>query len=81
MAAQRVYNKYKLLDLAAQIATGDIWEQRMKRGQLIAGPTANSDRIAAIKYIDERAWGKVPQAVTGPDGGPVRLELVNGPDL
>jgi len=35
-------------------------------------------RVAAIKEILDRAYGKSPQAVTGESGGPLRIILVNG---
>ena len=46
---------------------------------LVAIATAgekDSDRVSAIKEIADRVDGKVPQAITGPDGGPVQIQDV-----
>lgn len=44
---------------------------------IIANPDSGSQaRISAIVVLWERGLGKVPQAVTGADGGAVTLQLV-----
>ncbi len=36
-------------------------------------------RVAALKEILDRAYGKAPQALTGADGeGPIKLQIVTG---
>lgn len=32
------------------------------------------DRLAAAREAHDRLWGKAPQAITGEDGGPLRIE-------
>ena len=36
--------------------------------------------VAAANTLLDRGWGKAPQAVTGDDGGPVRIIMVKGDD-
>ncbi len=45
------------------IAMGDVARARV------------ADRISAITILLERGWGKVPQAVTGPEGGPLQVQM------
>jgi len=76
VAAERIFNKFKLLDLAADIAAGDIWEQwTNKDGEIVSGPTKNGDRIAAIRFVADYAFGRPSQSVelTGRDGGAIKV--------
>ncbi len=71
-----VLDKYKLIELVKDIAVGDIWEQwTNNKGEIVTGPTKNSDRLAAIRFLTEYAVGKPPQPITGPDGGPIALTI------
>ncbi len=36
--------------------------------------------VAAASALLDRAWGKPPQALTGDDGGPVKIIMVRGDD-
>jgi len=36
--------------------------------------------VAAANTLLDRAWGKAPQALTGDDGGPVKIIMVRGDD-
>ena len=38
----------------------------------------NRDRLAAIKEWHDRAYGKAPQAITGEDGGAVKVDTSAG---
>lgn len=33
-------------------------------------------RVAACKELLDRAYGKSPQAITGPEGGPVQFQVI-----
>lgn len=38
-------------------------------------------RVAACKELLDRGWGKAPQAITGPGGGPIQtVDLTNATD-
>lgn len=66
LAARQIFDRFQLLEVAARIAIGDIWEQidtDKETGEPIYGATKNSDRIRAIEYITNRAWGLPTQAV------------------
>jgi hypothetical protein len=64
LAAQEIADKYSLLEVAKDIAVADIWEEWVnKDGKPVAGPTKNSDRLAAIKLILEYGHGKPRQTV------------------
>lgn len=41
---------------------------------------ADRDRIAAADLLMKRAWGNVPQAVTGEGGGPIQIQMMPGDD-
>jgi hypothetical protein len=65
LAAQTIVDQFRLLEVAKDIAVGDIWEEwTNKEGGRISSPTKNSDRLAAIKFLVERGYGSAPQHVT-----------------
>lgn len=79
-AARDIVDDRELLNVAADIAVGDIWEEwTTKDGDVVSGPTKNSDRIAAIRLIIEYGYGKPKQIteLSGPDGGPIETAAVS----
>lgn len=44
--------------------------------RLATGAESEQARVAAGKEILDRAYGKAPQALTGPDGGSLVIEVV-----
>jgi hypothetical protein len=65
LAAQEVFEKHRLLDVAAGIARGTIQESWFDQdGQEHADPTKNSDRLAAIRFLAGYAFGNPQQVVT-----------------
>jgi len=52
-------------------------ETAIKTLAAIAGSkkAADSARVAASTALLDRGWGKAPQALTGPDGGPVIINI------
>lgn len=61
------------------IAQNDFAKAREIADTLIAVATSgekDSDRVNAFKEIADRIEGKVPQSLTGPDGGPLQVQDV-----
>lgn len=65
IAAQEIFEKQRLLEVAAGIALGRITEEWFDdEGQSHAEPTKNSDRLAAIRFLAAYGYGQPPQTVT-----------------
>lgn len=65
----------KLADLAIKISEMD--DAHRLRLEHIATNGEHKDSIAAIKLLWAYAHGNPTQPVSGPDGGPVRLQTVD----
>lgn len=72
--AQELIDKFTLMQVAASIAVGDIWEDYTNAdGETVSGPTRNSDRLAAIKFLAAYGYGNPIQVHehSGPGGEPI----------
>ena len=52
-----------------------------EKGPIVAamiGKARNGD-VQAFKELNDRALGKAPQAITGPEGGPIQAKVVTLP--
>lgn len=66
-----------IIEFLIKVATGGPMEQVVNaEGEVIGVPAAVKDRIKAAEVVLERGYGKVPQAITGEDGGPVTFKVV-----
>lgn len=62
------------LEIAA--AQDDDDQRSLRRiARMLLGEASGGD-VSAIKEVADRLDGKVPQAITGEDGGPVQVEVV-----
>jgi hypothetical protein len=61
-------------DLAQQYAPDAIKEL----ARLSREAENESARVSAIKELLDRAYGKSPQAVTGDNGGPIKIIMLKG---
>lgn len=76
--AQELLDELELLEEAGDLAKGQvIIAEDPNTGEPIFLPCSAGDRLAAIKFITERAAGKPPQPIVGDeDEPPIRVEDV-----
>lgn len=53
------------------------WRKHLKALWLIAANPDHPKQVEVIGLLFDRGFGKVPQALTGPDGGPIQLVPYN----
>lgn len=63
--------RFEIKELAQKHAPAALAEL----ARLMASAESEATRVAAIKEILDRAYGKAPQAITGDDGGPVQHSI------
>ena len=72
----------KIIEFLADVASGKAIEtvpnpdysERNGLPRTIIVPASTKDRLTAARELLDRGFGKAEQAVTGPDGGPIKFE-------
>lgn len=74
---RNIIDREKLIDRLALIASGKDIPQPIANGEVIPIPAPVSEQRKAILDLIERGYGKVTQPVSGDDGGPIVIKVVN----
>lgn len=72
-----IVDKKKLLDFVGRVAEGLESDHRLSEGVVVELPASIHDRLYAVEMLCDRGFGKPVQAVSGVDGGPLVIQMVN----
>lgn len=73
-----IFEKNKLADFMGDVAMGKEFPQLATgEGEVLPLPPSIKDRRAAVEWLADRGFGKVTQPVSGEDGGPITIKVVN----
>ena len=76
----QILDSNKLLDFIGRVASGEEPEQHLdKLGTIYELKPKISDRIKAVEFLSDRAYGKPAQSVevSGENGGPLTVTVVS----
>ena len=63
------------------VLAGAVTEKDLKDIATALVKKAKTGDVFAARELFDRLWGKAPQAITGEDGGPIKMEMVKFSEL